>query len=302
MSPCNVGGASARAVPAALCGAGLRLPARLSGARPLAAAPRMGCSAPKIAANRYDCVYVWGWALLLDADGWDTVRWANLLPAPLARHGATREPRGHGLVSRMRSMRNACIFKLYSVRALPSSRIHCLAHLIRVVAPRATSGGSGGGVGGGNSGGNGGRRWQDGDGEEDKPKKRVLWQGWADRVAADPQFVYKVVIEQVRFWCWFCGRGTACAMATSQGCSEGRCIRQRVSAPPHCRSSVWAPPSWATWPPAPTGASTSSTLCLPPWWWDPSSTFRSCTCWRPPDRPVRRPAAACWLASSASRS
>ena len=46
----------------------------------------------------------------------------------------------------------------------------------------------------GGSGGGGGD-----DGEEQPQKKPVFgWKGWQDRVAADPQFVYKVVIEQVR--------------------------------------------------------------------------------------------------------
>lgn len=66
-------------------------------------------------------------------------------------------------------------------------------------APAASTGGGGfsGGVGG--TGGSGGFGRGDGDDEEKpQPPKRVLWQGWADRVAADPQFTYKVLIEQVR--------------------------------------------------------------------------------------------------------
>lgn len=51
----------------------------------------------------------------------------------------------------------------------------------------------------GGTGGSGGFGRGDGDDEErPQPPKRVLWQGWADRVAADPQFTYKVLIEQVR--------------------------------------------------------------------------------------------------------
>lgn len=73
-----------------------------------------------------------------------------------------------------------------------------IVHARRSLTVRATTGdigGGGGGAGKGGAGGGGGRRW-DGD-EGEQPKKRVLWQGWADRVAADPQFVYKVIIEQV---------------------------------------------------------------------------------------------------------
>lgn len=59
---------------------------------------------------------------------------------------------------------------------------------------------------GGGGGGQGGFGWNE-DHEDERKKKKVLWQGWADRVAADPQFVYKVVIEQVCFdlcevWLW----------------------------------------------------------------------------------------------------
>ncbi|KAI7842869.1 hypothetical protein COHA_003487 [Chlorella ohadii] len=59
------------------------------------------------------------------------------------------------------------------------------------------AGGGGGGSSGGSSGGSGGGGGGD-DGEEPGEKKPVFgWKGWQDRVAADPQFVYKVVIEQV---------------------------------------------------------------------------------------------------------
>jgi hypothetical protein len=55
-----------------------------------------------------------------------------------------------------------------------------------------TGGGGGGGSGGGGGGGSGGG--------DDQPKKggfKFTWKGWEDRVAADPQFVYKVLIEQI---------------------------------------------------------------------------------------------------------
>jgi hypothetical protein len=63
-----------------------------------------------------------------------------------------------------------------------------------------SSAGGGGGSSGGSSGGSGGGGGG-GEGEGSQPgddKKPVVgWKGWNDRVAADPQFVYKVVIEQV---------------------------------------------------------------------------------------------------------
>lgn len=48
-------------------------------------------------------------------------------------------------------------------------------------------------AGGGSGGGGGGD-----DGEQPEQRKQGwVWKGWQDRVAADPQFVYKVLIEQV---------------------------------------------------------------------------------------------------------
>jgi hypothetical protein len=65
-----------------------------------------------------------------------------------------------------------------------------------LVRLHASAGGGGGSGGGGSSGGGGGGG---GGGDDDaKPKKSgIVWKGWADRVAADPQFVYKVIVEQV---------------------------------------------------------------------------------------------------------
>lgn len=60
----------------------------------------------------------------------------------------------------------------------------------------STGGGSGsGGDGLGGSGGGGGG----GDDGNDKGKasQGIMWKGWNDRVAADPQFVYKVLVEQI---------------------------------------------------------------------------------------------------------
>lgn len=42
------------------------------------------------------------------------------------------------------------------------------------------------------TGGNG-----DADGEPEK-RSRFSWAGWEARVAADPQFIYKVLVEQAR--------------------------------------------------------------------------------------------------------
>lgn len=51
--------------------------------------------------------------------------------------------------------------------------------------------GGGGGEGGGGQGGEG-----SGEGGQ-QPKKSGVWQGWADRVAADPEFPFKVLLQQV---------------------------------------------------------------------------------------------------------
>ena len=66
----------------------------------------------------------------------------------------------------------------------------------------AAAGGGDGGSSGGSSGGSGGSGGGGGDdGEQPSEKKPVFgWKGWQDRVAADPQFVYKVVVEQVSAW------------------------------------------------------------------------------------------------------
>ncbi len=60
------------------------------------------------------------------------------------------------------------------------------------------SGGSIGGAGGSGSGGGGGDAWggRGDDSSEDK-EEFFLVKGWKDRMAADPQFGYKVFIEQV---------------------------------------------------------------------------------------------------------
>ncbi|GAB4819025.1 hypothetical protein N2152v2_006071 [Parachlorella kessleri] len=65
---------------------------------------------------------------------------------------------------------------------------------------RASSGGGSGSGGsfGGSSGGGGGGGGDDGKDEQpQKPTGGFRWKGWEDRVAADPQFAYKVFIEQV---------------------------------------------------------------------------------------------------------
>jgi hypothetical protein len=53
-------------------------------------------------------------------------------------------------------------------------------------------GGKGRGGGGGGGGGGG-----SGDGSNEQPKKSGLLQGWAERVAYDPEFPVKVMLEQV---------------------------------------------------------------------------------------------------------
>ncbi len=64
------------------------------------------------------------------------------------------------------------------------------AELLGGGAPPRRPGGRGRGGGGEGGGGSG-------DNEDKSPKGTFVWKGWEDRVAADPQFVYKVVIEQI---------------------------------------------------------------------------------------------------------
>ena len=70
----------------------------------------------------------------------------------------------------------------------------------------SSSDGGSSGAGNNNSGGGGGGGGGDGEGKgddgegEDKPKKRSgFWKGWDERVAYDPEFPFKVMLEQVRF-------------------------------------------------------------------------------------------------------
>ncbi len=74
----------------------------------------------------------------------------------------------------------------------------CSRH--RTATPALSSSG-GGGIGGGGSGSAGlGGGGDDSDSPDEPEKKGILirWQGWQERVAADPSFPYKVFIEQVR--------------------------------------------------------------------------------------------------------
>lgn len=72
--------------------------------------------------------------------------------------------------------------------------------------PQAAAGGGAGSLGGSNTGGwgggGGGDGWSGGQGDDsnaDQPNKGgFYWKGWADRVAADPEFPFKVLLEQVR--------------------------------------------------------------------------------------------------------
>lgn len=61
------------------------------------------------------------------------------------------------------------------------------------LAAGGNDGGDGGGIGKGGSGGGGGDEGSVPEEEEDT----IMWKGWRDRVAADPQFPYKVFIEQI---------------------------------------------------------------------------------------------------------
>lgn len=57
--------------------------------------------------------------------------------------------------------------------------------------------GGGSGTGGNGLGGSGGGGGDDGGKDDGRPAGGIMWKGWYDRVAADPQFVYKVLIEQI---------------------------------------------------------------------------------------------------------
>lgn len=78
----------------------------------------------------------------------------------------------------------------------------------RAAAAEALAGGGSGSIGGHKGddwgrGDGGGRDGGGGDGpgdssSPDQPKKGgFYWQGWTDRVAADPEFPFKVLLEQV---------------------------------------------------------------------------------------------------------
>lgn len=64
---------------------------------------------------------------------------------------------------------------------------------------RAASGDGGAGVGSGGGGDNGGGGGGDDDDEQPNGNDDggIMWKGWKDRVAADPEFVYKVLVEQI---------------------------------------------------------------------------------------------------------
>ncbi|KAF6258155.1 hypothetical protein COO60DRAFT_1152802 [Scenedesmus sp. NREL 46B-D3] len=88
------------------------------------------------------------------------------------------------------------------VYRLSIARIHPRPSFVPQVAAGGGAGSLGGsnsgGWGGGNGGGGGGSGGQ-GD-SADQPKRGnggFYWQGWADRVAADPEFPFKVLLEQV---------------------------------------------------------------------------------------------------------
>jgi hypothetical protein len=107
-----------------------------------------------------------------------------------------------------------------------------------VRASTGGGGGSGGGSSGGGGGGGGGGDGDDGEKKPEKPTGGFRWKGWEDRVAADPQFAYKVFIEQVggrggalpvHSWpCWLAGE--RCSSVLHCTCDAGCILRH----PGHC--------------------------------------------------------------------
>lgn len=99
----------------------------------------------------------------------------------LASQGLRRKPQTKwqaGFVS----CRRECVFKPTSLAATGGP-------------PGPTDGGAG------NSGGGDGGGDSQGDGQNSSPKNSLL-KGWEDRIAADPQFTYKVFVEQVCNACY----------------------------------------------------------------------------------------------------
>eukprot|EP00879_Flechtneria_rotunda_P020293 GHRR01021341.1.p1 GENE.GHRR01021341.1~~GHRR01021341.1.p1 ORF type:complete len:159 (+),score=44.53 GHRR01021341.1:572-1048(+) len=84
----------------------------------------------------------------------------------------------------------------------PGPRLRWSRSNRRSIVPTAVAGGGAGSFGGnsndGWSGGGGGGDGGAGDSSRNQPKDGgVYWQGWADRVAADPEFPFKVLLEQI---------------------------------------------------------------------------------------------------------
>ena len=81
--------------------------------------------------------------------------------------------------------------------------MHSSRHRTAIPALSSSGGGGSGSAGfGGGSGSVGfGGGGDDSDSPDEPEKEGILirWQGWQERVAADPSFPYKVFIEQV--WC-----------------------------------------------------------------------------------------------------
>ncbi|KAL4452239.1 hypothetical protein ABPG75_007901 [Micractinium tetrahymenae] len=110
-------------------------------------------------------------------------------------------PVGQASGSRMPQPGQRPLFSSRSLCGRPASQQLGSSKLSRrheaqwIAAAGGGDGGSSGGAGGSGGGGGGG---DDGDDGEQPQKKPVFgWKGWQDRVAADPQFVYKVMIEQI---------------------------------------------------------------------------------------------------------
>ncbi|CAL5228983.1 g12218 [Coccomyxa viridis] len=90
------------------------------------------------------------------------------------------------------------LVQFYSIRS-QGARPASIQLRHRTATPALSSSG-GGGIGGGGSGSAGlGGGGDDSDSPDEPEKKGILirWQGWQERVTADPSFPYKVFIEQI---------------------------------------------------------------------------------------------------------
>lgn len=86
------------------------------------------------------------------------------------------------------------LHQLAPAASIPKSTPSCRWQRVHLV-PQA-GGGSGGGLGNGGGGGGGGGSGDD-DEQPGQRKQGWAWKGWQERVAADPQFAFKVMIELI---------------------------------------------------------------------------------------------------------